>query len=62
MERVFHEMGTGSMLSVHTHYTKQVLQYHERTLQACEELRDKYTRLTSPAVLHSAHSLKPLLK
>lgn len=62
MERVFHEMGIGSTLNIHTYYTKQVRQFHERTLQTCEELRDKYTCLTSPAGLHGTHNLKPLLK
>ncbi|KAI0215850.1 hypothetical protein LSAT2_032072 [Lamellibrachia satsuma] len=62
IERVFHEMGVGSMMNLHTHYTKHVLHYHDCMLQTCEELRDKYTRLTSPAIPNGTQNMKPLLK
>jgi hypothetical protein len=48
MERVFHEMGAGSVRSLHAFYQMRVLKYHERMLNECNALHDEYSTLALP--------------
>lgn len=50
MERVFHEMGVGSVLTLHNFYQEHVLMYHQRTLTQCRELAVQYSKVTTPVI------------
>ncbi|XP_067000225.1 STAGA complex 65 subunit gamma [Anabrus simplex] len=50
VERVFAEMGLGSMLSLHTFYQQRVLMYHQRVLNDCLWLATRYSQLTESTV------------
>ena len=42
MERVFHEMGLGSVSDLQTFYQQRVLNYHKRLIQQCETLMSQH--------------------
>lgn len=48
MERVFYEMGVGSVRTLHEFYQTRVLKYHERVLNKCASLHDEYSSLAVP--------------
>jgi hypothetical protein len=50
MERVFYEMGVGSVRTLHGFYQTRVLKYHERILQECNTLHNEYANLALPAL------------
>ncbi|XP_033611268.1 STAGA complex 65 subunit gamma isoform X3 [Cryptotermes secundus] len=50
MERVFYEMGVGSVRNLHVFYQMRVLKYHERMLRECNRLHDEYASLALPAL------------
>lgn len=50
MERVFYEMGVGSVRTLHEFYQTRVLKYHERMLQECNTLHNEYASLALPTL------------
>ncbi|XP_071442162.1 STAGA complex 65 subunit gamma isoform X2 [Hetaerina americana] len=45
MERVFHEMGIGSVCSMHSFYQSRVIMYHARMVHTCQLLDEEYQTL-----------------
>ncbi|XP_046394569.1 STAGA complex 65 subunit gamma-like [Ischnura elegans] len=45
MERVFHEMGIGSVCTLHAFYQSRVCMYHARMVHTCQLLGDEYVAL-----------------
>jgi len=48
MERVFYEMGVGSVRTLHRFYQIRVLRYYEQVLNKCASLHDEYSSLAVP--------------
>ncbi|XP_054283787.1 STAGA complex 65 subunit gamma isoform X2 [Macrosteles quadrilineatus] len=49
MERVFHEMGLGSVVSLHDYYQTRVLKYRDKCKAECEDLLKKY-QVVAPTI------------
>ncbi|KAG8226001.1 hypothetical protein J437_LFUL003060 [Ladona fulva] len=45
MERVFHEMGIGSVCTLHSFYQSRVIMYHARMKHTCQQLDEEYQLL-----------------
>jgi hypothetical protein len=56
MERVFYEMGVGSVRTLHGFYQTRVLKYHERMIDECNALQDKYASLALPVLRPASDS------
>ncbi|KAJ9580648.1 hypothetical protein L9F63_024171 [Diploptera punctata] len=50
MERVFYDMGIGSMTVLHEFYQRRVLRYHKRMLEICNVLQEEYAGLSLPVL------------
>ena len=50
MERVFHEMGIGSITELHGFYRTRVIKYHESMLERCNALQDEYASMSLPVL------------
>lgn len=50
MERVFYEMGVGSVKTLHGFYQTRVLKYHEMMINKCNSLQDEYASLALPVL------------
>lgn len=46
MERVFHEVGLGSVRCIHDYYQIKVIKYHEKLLEECKSLNREYINLS----------------
>jgi hypothetical protein len=55
VERVFYEMGIGSVRTLHEFYQTRVLKYHERMLRECNSLHDEYASLLALPALRPAN-------
>nr|KAG5709235.1 hypothetical protein BaRGS_017987 [Batillaria attramentaria] len=49
IERVFHEMGIGSVTTLHEFYQTRVLAYHKNMLEACKQSAAEYEKLQQPS-------------
>jgi hypothetical protein len=56
MERVFYEMGAGSVGTLHGFYQTRVLRYYERVLNKCASLHDEYSSLAVPVHIPASDS------
>ena len=56
VERVLVELGVGGRGALRDFYEARVVAYHARTRRLCEDLRDDYRRLSSPAVGQQART------
>ncbi|KAK6626109.1 hypothetical protein RUM43_006414 [Polyplax serrata] len=46
MERVFHEMGLGSVRCIHEYYQSKVISYHQKLLEECKALNFEYNNIS----------------
>lgn len=46
MERVFHEMGLGSVRCIHDYYQTKVITYHQKLLEECKSLNWEYNNIS----------------
>ncbi|XP_059163156.1 STAGA complex 65 subunit gamma-like [Physella acuta] len=56
VERVFHEMGVGSVQSVHEFYQQRVINYRDRMEEQCRLLMAEYNKLSRQPVKQSSQS------
>lgn len=48
IERVFQEIGLGSVTNLHTFYQNRIVNYHQNLLQQCQDLEEECERLKTP--------------
>ena len=53
MEQVFHEMGIGSVTTLHDFYQTRVLKYHDNMMEMCKHLVAQYDKLKQPIAAKS---------
>ena len=53
MEQVFHEMGIGSVATLHDFYQTRVLKYHDNMMKMCKHLVAQYDKLKQPIAAKS---------
>lgn len=56
MERVFYEMGVGSVRTLHGFYQTRVLRYYERVLKKCACLHNEYSSIAVPVHISASDS------
>jgi hypothetical protein len=56
MERVFYEMGVGSIRTLHGFYRTRVLKYHEQMVNECNACLDEYAGLALPVCRSASDS------
>lgn len=56
MEQVFHEMGIGSVTTLHEFYQNRVINYHKNMMDTCKQLVAEYDKLKEPMTLAAARS------
>ncbi|PVD34559.1 hypothetical protein C0Q70_05835 [Pomacea canaliculata] len=53
IEKVFHEMGIGSVTTLHEFYQTRILAYHKHMIETCKHLVTEYEKLKQPTSLKS---------
>lgn len=48
MERVFHEMGIGSVRCIHDYYQSKIINYHNKLLEESKSLNWEYNNISIP--------------